>query len=28
MKAAMTPEQWEATLRPLQHWNPYDRDGP
>ena len=28
MKAAMTPEEWEAQLRPLETWNPYDRDGP
>ena len=28
MKAAMTPEQWEAQLRPLQTWNPYERGDP
>jgi hypothetical protein len=28
MKAAMTPQQWEEQLRPLERWSPYDRDGP
>lgn len=28
MKAALTPEQWEAQLKPLEPWNPYDRGDP
>ena len=26
--AAMTPEEWEAQLRPLETWSPYQREGP
>lgn len=28
LKAAMTPEQWEAQLRSLETWNPYERGDP
>ena len=28
LKAAMTPEQWEAQLRPLELWNPDERGDP
>ena len=28
MKAALTPEQWEARRKPLEPWNPYDRGDP